>query len=63
MPNMARAIEMKLATLPNPDYRLFFPDDVPFTRFGFYYRWCASRTSSEVGTTGMVDRMEEVTWA
>ena len=23
MPNMARAIEMKLATLPNPDYRLF----------------------------------------
>ena len=35
MPNMARAIEMKLATLPNPDYRLFFPDDVPFTIFGF----------------------------
>ena len=25
MPTMARAIEVKLATLPNPDYRLFFP--------------------------------------
>ena len=36
MPNMARAIEMKLATLPNPDYRLFFPDDVPFTLKKFF---------------------------
>ena len=35
MPTMARAIELKLASLPNPDYRLFFPDEVPFTIFGF----------------------------
>ena len=35
MPVMARAIEDKLATLPNPDYRLFFPEEVPFTIFGF----------------------------
>jgi hypothetical protein len=35
MPTMARAIEVKLATLPNPDYRLFFPEEVPFTIFGF----------------------------
>ncbi len=32
---MARAIELKLASLPNPNYRLFFPDEVPFTIFGF----------------------------
>ena len=35
MPTMARAIELKLASLPNPDYRLFFPEEVPFTIFGF----------------------------
>jgi hypothetical protein len=35
MPTMARAIEVKLASLPNPDYRLFFPEEVPFTIFGF----------------------------
>ena len=35
MPVMARAIEDKLGTLPNPDYRLFFPEEVPFTIFGF----------------------------
>jgi hypothetical protein len=28
IPNMARAIETKLATLLNPDYRLISPDDV-----------------------------------
>ena len=35
MPSMARAIEDKLASLPNLDYRLFFPEEVPFTIFGF----------------------------
>ena len=33
MPTMARAIELKLASLPNPDYRLFFPEEVPFSSF------------------------------
>jgi len=35
MLSMARAIEDKLALLPNLDYRLFFPEEVPFTIFGF----------------------------
>ena len=35
MENMAKAIKDKLATLPNEDYRLHFPDDLPFTVFSF----------------------------
>jgi hypothetical protein len=32
---MAGTIGDKLKTLPNADYRLFFPDDAPFTLFAF----------------------------
>ena len=35
MGNMATAINNKLASLPNEDYRLHFPDDLPFTVFSF----------------------------
>ena len=35
MGNMATAIKNKLASLPNEDYRLHFPDNLPFTVFSF----------------------------
>ena len=35
MGDMAKAIQHKIATLPNEDYRMHFPDDLPFTVFAF----------------------------
>ena len=35
MSNMATAIRDKLASLSNEDYRLYFPDELPFTIFAF----------------------------